>query len=461
MTHYGIVCPSATGHLNPMTALGQELRNRGHQVTLLGIPDVAPNAHAAGLGFRLFGETEFPAGALNTFLAHQSTLTGRAGFQHTVGWITRMARAFRQHAPTQVRAAGIDALLVDQISPEGGTVAELLDIPFVTISSALLINQEYGVPPSFTPWQYDPAWWARCRNRLAYGAINYLARSVPLEDREFRRQHKLALRDGPNAVYSRLAQLSQQPRAFEFPREELPGVFHFTGPFINPGSRRAVEFPWDRLGEKPLVYASMGTVQNQLQRIWERIARSCADLDVQLVISIGDGRSPDLLPQGLPGSPLAVGYAPQLELLRRATATITHAGLNTTLESLSEGVPMVAIPVANDQVGVAARIAWTKTGVVVPLARLTDDRLRAAVEQVLTNPVYRQRARALALCIREAGGVRLAADIVEQAIDHGRPVLATNVTCAARPCRGSNTSLLLPQDNSNSLKADLGGDWIG
>ena len=205
----------------------------------------------------------------------------------------------------------------------------------------------------------------------------------------------------------------------------------------------------------------MGTVQNHIQRIWERIARSCADLDVQLVISVGDGRSPDLLPQGLPGSPLVVGYAPQLELLRRATATITHAGLNTTLESLSEGVPMVAIPVANDQVGVAARIAWTKTGVVVPLARLTDDRLRAAVEQVLTNPVYRQRARALALCIREAGGVRLAADIVEQAIDHGRPVPATNVTCAARPCRGSNTSLLLPQDYSNSLKADLGGDWIG
>lgn len=61
------------------------------------------------------------------------------------------------------------------------------------------------------------------------------------------------------------------------------------------------------------------------------------------MISLGGGGSPELL-QGMPGSPLVVGYAPQLELLKKATLTITHAGLNTVLESLSNGVPMVAIP---------------------------------------------------------------------------------------------------------------------
>jgi len=48
--------------------------------------------------------------------------------------------------------------------------------------------------------------------------------------------------------------------------------------------------------------------------------------------------------QRLPGSPLVV-YAPQLELLAKARLTITHAGLNTVLDSLSNGVPLVAIPI--------------------------------------------------------------------------------------------------------------------
>lgn len=57
----------------------------------------------------------------------------------------------------------------------------------------------------------------------------------------------------------------------------------------------------------------------------------------------------------LPGNPIVVNYAPQLELLKIADLTITHAGVNTTLESLSNGVPLVAIPITNDQPGVAAR----------------------------------------------------------------------------------------------------------
>jgi MGT family glycosyltransferase len=142
-----------------------------------------------------------------------------------------------------------------------------------------------------------------------------------------------------------------------------------------------------------------------------------------LVISLGGGGTPESLPQ-LPGKPLVVGYAPQLELLQKATLTITHAGLNTTLESLSNGVPMVAIPITNDQPGVAARIAWTGVGEVVPLSRLSVPRLRGAVQRVLTEDSYKQNALRLQAAIRQAGGVSRAADIIEQAISTGKPVLA-------------------------------------
>ena len=63
----------------------------------------------------------------------------------------------------------------------------------------------------------------------------------------------------------------------------------------------------------------------------------------------------------VPSNAIVVQQAPQLELLKRATVCITHAGLNTVLESLAQGVPQVAIPITYDQPGVAARIAHKKT----------------------------------------------------------------------------------------------------
>ncbi len=53
---------------------------------------------------------------------------------------------------------------------------------------------------------------------------------------------------------------------------------------------------------------------------------------------------------------------------------------------------MVAIPVANDQPGIAARIAYTGVGEVVALKELNVPKLRSAIVKVLTQESYRKRA---------------------------------------------------------------------
>jgi zeaxanthin glucosyltransferase len=75
--------------------------------------------------------------------------------------------------------------------------------------------------------------------------------------------------------------------------------------------------------------------------------------------------------KSLPKNAIVVNHVPQIDLLERSTLCITHAGLNTALESLAQGVPMVAIPITNDQPGVAARIVYSKTGLALPLPELT------------------------------------------------------------------------------------------
>src|ERR1700743_614383 len=94
---------------------------------------------------------------------------------------------------------------------------------------------------------------------------------------------------------------------------------------------------------------------------------------------------------------------------------VTHARLSTPLESLALGVPMVAIPVSTDQPGVAARIAYTKTGAFVSLKDLTVSRLYELIDEVLSNSEYRQNAEAMRDAIARRDGLNLAVELIEEA----------------------------------------------
>jgi len=406
-----------------MTTLGYELQRRGHRVTVVGILDAEKKVHSVGLEFKAIALSEYPYGSVAQFYDNLSKLSGLAALRYTINYLQKSTVTLLQQAPQTVKNAGIEALLVDQVSSAGGTVADYLDIPFISVSAALMINEDVSVPPFNTSWNYDRAWWGQIRNRIGYRLLRQARKPIRETVAEYRREWNLPPHHSQDDVYSTLAQLCQQPAEFEFPRENLPGCFHFTGAYHNLASRAKVEFPFEKLTGQPLIYASMGTIQNRLIGAFETIAQACEKLDAQLVISLGGGTSLESMPK-LPGSPLVVGNAPQLELLQRASLTITPAGLNTVLESISHGVPMVAIPIANDQPGVAARIAWTGCGEMIKLSKLNAPQLRSSIERVLTQASYRDNVLRLQTANQQAGGVTKAADIIERVMSTGKPVLA-------------------------------------
>ena len=137
-------------------------------------------------------------------------------------------------------------------------------------------------------------------------------------------------------------------------------------------------------------------------------------MEAQLVISLG-GR--DANPEmELAGSPLVVKYAPQLEILARASVTITHAGLNTVMQSLMFGVPLVAMPITHDQPAIAARVQRSGAGEMIAIRDLTPQRLRASLDLVMSDPTYRMRAKEISASIQTAGGVERAVAIVEEVL---------------------------------------------
>ena len=160
----------------------------------------------------------------------------------------------------------------------------------------------------------------------------------------------------------------------------------------------------------------MGTILNGQAEVFRTIAAGVAKhKGVQLVLSIGDQLGPEQIGP-VPSNAIIVKRAPQLELLKQASVCITHSGVNTVLESLAQGVPQVAIPVSFDQPGIAARIAYHKTGVVTSLDKLTATHLSTLLGEVLSDATYRDNARRIQKAIVKANGLSAAADLVEQSL---------------------------------------------
>jgi zeaxanthin glucosyltransferase len=203
-------------------------------------------------------------------------------------------------------------------------VAERLGLPFVSVTATLPFNIDLSVPPFTFPWPHrtDAAAWLR--NCAGNAAFEWICASVLRTVNWQRRAWRLPPARNFNALLSTLAQVTQLPAALELPGRRLPPCFHHTGPWTDPQAREPIPFPWSRLEPgRPLASASMGTLVNGTLPTFRFMAEACAGTDLQLVISLGSGEDPALL-TGLPGNPVVVGYAPQHELIRGSTLTITH-----------------------------------------------------------------------------------------------------------------------------------------
>jgi len=412
--NFGIITPPISGHLHPFGALGRELSERGHTATVFHIADLEERARAEELEFVPMGSSDHPRGSQPELLAKLAKLHGLRALRFTIAAVAKTTEMMCREAPAAIKRAKIDALLVDQTEPAGGSIAEYLGIPFITICNALAMNPDPAVPPPFTPWSYNPSAWAQLRNRLGYGLQRLAIKPVSDVITRYRREWKLPRVRRVEDSFSRIAQIGQQTKAFDFPRRALPASFHYVGP-LRKGKKKTTEFPWDKLDGRPLVYASLGTLQNRRWPIFNTFAEACAGLDVQLVITHGGGLT-EAEAQSFPGNPLVVGYAPQLEVLSKAALTLTHAGLNTVLDSLSHGVPMIAIPITYEQPAIAQRIRWSAVGEVLPMKALNPADLKARMRAVLSSAVLRRNAAAMREAIVEAGGVTRAADLIESVL---------------------------------------------
>ncbi|MET7637169.1 glycosyltransferase [Streptomyces sp. NPDC005438] len=395
MSRFLLVVPPLVGHINPLVGVAGELTRRGHQVAWCGRADWIHQR--VGAEARVY-DCAIPE---EEGIVRPAGLTGPAAFRFLwEEFFVPLAETMAPGVERAVRDWRPDVVLSDQHTVAGSLVAERLGVPHMTSAStcAELIDPLAELPKV-------AAWLDERLDALRRDLGDPSATNDPRFSR-----------------YGTLAFTGRELLAGVEPRWDH---VHLLGPVL--GDRPDQDdFPWDRLDEnRELVFVSLGTANTDAgARFLQETGQALALLGdrVQGVVSDPGGHLTDP-PPGTVVRP----HVPQLAVLERAHAVISHGGHNTVCESLWHGLPLLLAPIRDDQPLVSRQVVEAGAGVRVRFGRVRAERLAEVLRTLLDDTEgHRTAAATIGRSLRQTGGQHTAADHLERLAERGA------VTTAAR-----------------------------
>jgi len=416
--------------LNPTFALARKLRNRGHHVHYLCIPDTEPRIRSQGFDFTPIFSRAFPEGTLAK--QSESEAQGkRYGISEFRDRFRGTCEALREGELD--RATGHlqpDLLLTSSGTPWVGIAACQTGIPVISFSSTLISVEDSAVPPIKTNFIPKHTLLSRLRTWFEWRKL-FLHRRLYSGDWNISRDLKKLARhfgypvskiDFRVETWPRLLlpELVFFPEELDFPRPRKPEGAFFIEAAVDI-QRRDGDFPWDQIDEdKPLVYCTLGSLlpfkfparaSQFFQTFMDAMAQRPA---LQGVVTIGN-----YLKAGefnCPGNVLIAAHAPQVEVLKRASLMVSHGGVTGVKESAFMGVPMLLIPVYYDEFGNAARVVYHGLGARLQLKEVSAVELGRLIDRLLKDSSYSVRAKLMSERLRnlehQSPGVAIVEDIL-------------------------------------------------
>lgn len=392
----------AHGHTNPTLPVVQELVARGHEVLYYNAESFRAKIEPMGVTFLAYPEpmpTEREvAEAMHEFI-NASLMIGSMGERLTLFVLAEMAR----EQP--------DLILYDSVALAGYIAARTHRIPHIGCFTHFVLDGSQRAI-GFGPLM-----------RFAWTAIPHLPTLIRWKRRMKRRYGKDIV--GGITEYGDL-NIVFTSQAFHPENSLIDGRFHFVGPSINPATRDG-DFPFDALSVGTLVYISLGTINHLDNEFYRAAFQAFADFPAQFILS--SGKNTDISRLGaIPANFIVRPYVPQLEVLGRASAFITHGGMNSVHEGLYYGVPQVVVPHQFEQLLNGKRVAELGAGILLgdhyPYGRVSAAQLRTALDAVLADAAYRRHAVRIGETLKAAGGYRRAVEVIETFIGVKQPQLA-------------------------------------
>ena len=424
------------GHVVPMVTIGQGLVARGHRVTVLTGRKYASTVRSSGLRFRpLPPAADFDDDDLDGWLPGRGQGGRLAAGRHDILGLF-LAPLPAQHAALAAELrSGYDAVLSD--AAYLGVLPTLLSVPAAErapifgVSATPLSLTSVDTAPFGSAIRPGDSTVTRLRNRH----LNHVLRIGPLQPIQRAMDDALApfgVRAGAVSFFdhTRYFDVCWQlaPREFEYPRRELPASFGFLGP-LPPVEPLGPPLPawWDDLDRsRPVVHVTQGTVDNHdLGTLLARTFAALADDEVWVVGSTGGRPVRELLDRlggALPANGRVAPFLPYAELLPRTAVMVTNGGYGGVTQALRAGVPLVVAGASEEKPEVAARVAWSGTGINLRSGRPTPRQLRVAVHTVLQSPRYRAEAERMQQRIADLPDpVAMIAQVIDAAAAARRP----------------------------------------
>jgi EryCIII-like glycosyltransferase len=360
----------SVGHLHPLVPVANALSDAGHDVAVCSAPSFRPEVEACGL-------THLDAG-LDWLTSDQSTWGAfppmpPPGPEFAAFVVTMFADVTTSAMVPDLLAIARDwrpDLIIREGMEYGGCIAaECLGIPHASVA-----GNAYGAVDS---------------PEVHYFPGNRLLVAEPLA--RHREEYGLAPDPDVQMPFRHLHLCFTPPRwdGDSVPRPSNAQFLRHTST-LRPG----IKLPeWvAELGDRPTALACLGTVFNKTPGVLEVIIDGLRDEPLNLIVVYGQDQDPARFDPP-PAHVRLVPCLSQPRLLPHCDLLITHGGFNSIKEALSEGVPMVVVPITADQPYSAQRCAALGAGRVVDPASRTPGAIRAAARSVIADPSYRARAR--------------------------------------------------------------------
>jgi len=281
-------------------------------------------------------------------------------------------------------------------------------VPFVRIVSCNPLEiKDPGVPPAFSGYPAaNPADWRAFRDeyervhRPIWAEFNAWVTeqgAPPLPDLEFIHEGAVNLYVYPElADYQRSRPLGPSWRRLDSSVRETDEKFAL------PDALAA--------GDGGIIYFSLGSLGSADVPLMRRVIDCLSATPYRYIVSKGPLHDEIELPSNMAGAE----FLPQTSIIPICDLVITHGGNNTVTECLHFGKPMIVLPLFWDQHDNAQRMQELGLGARLDTYRFTDAEMRDALDRLLTDARLGSRLAAAAATIQRHGGLRKAADLIEQ-----------------------------------------------
>lgn len=196
-----------------------------------------------------------------------------------------------------------------------------------------------------------------------------------------------------------------------------PPLHHFRQPPLDGASGDGAQAE-PRRGDKPLVYATLGTVYWWDHALRTMLLDALSGIDADVLMTVGRRVDPARIIA--PPNVRIEQYVPQSLVLPQASAVVCHAGLGTMIGAIAAGLPMVLIDLGTDHAMNAARAADLGIATSFERGSVNAQGLRGAIEEILDSPGPTQRAQALAAEYQHLPPSTAAVEVLTTYVDERR-----------------------------------------